>query len=357
MWCIDMSVMEQKKSPLNWLFNSVVQPHDADFWLQKVNPLWSVDQSLGKIVDKKNAAQDMVSLKILTNRHFQAAKAGQHHPIYVVVGGIRYERTYSLTQLDTQHVLLTVKKVPTGKVSTWLTEKAKVGDIIEFGQPYGEMQLTTERPLVLLAAGSGITPMYSLLREAIEQKALQQVPVHLMYWVKQHADAAFKTELETWVTRYSNFSFQIFYTQAETPDERLNATHLADLDIKNSTVYACGPSGFVHQVETLCQGGHVVTEAFSLAPISSADIGFVQITLNKSNQTISIPRGQSILVGLEQQNIKPNHGCRMGICNKCACNKVEGSTQNLLNGSQNTEPGNLLKLCVNSAQSDLIIDL
>ena len=47
----------------------------------------------------------------------------------------------------------------------------------------------------------------------------------------------------------------------------------------------------------------------------------------------------------------------MGICNKCACNKAEGSTKNLVDGSQNNEPGNLLKICVNSAQTDLVIDL
>ena len=47
----------------------------------------------------------------------------------------------------------------------------------------------------------------------------------------------------------------------------------------------------------------------------------------------------------------------MGICNKCACHKVEGHTQNIVNGQQNAEPGNLLKICVNSAQSDLVIDL
>ncbi len=62
-------------------------------------------------------------------------------------------------------------------------------------------------------------------------------------------------------------------------------------------------------------------------------------------------------MALEQQNIKPKHGCRMGICNKCACTKAQGSTQNLLNGSANHEPAQLLKICVNSAQSDLVIDL
>ncbi len=88
-----------------------------------------------------------------------------------------------------------------------------------------------------------------------------------------------------------------------------------------------------------------------------SDIGFVNVTLLKSKKVIAIPKGQSILTSLEQQNIKPTHGCRMGICNKCVCNKVEGSTKNMVNGSQNAEPGNVLKICVNSAQSDLVIDL
>lgn len=99
-------------------------------------------------------------------------------------------------------------------------------------------------------------------------------------------------------------------------------------------------------------------EAFSLSNASSADdVGYVNVTLTQSNKVIAIPKGQSILVSLEHEGVKPTHGCRMGICNKCVCSKTQGSTRNLLNGSQNTEPSQLLKICVNSAQSDLVIDL
>ena len=47
----------------------------------------------------------------------------------------------------------------------------------------------------------------------------------------------------------------------------------------------------------------------------------------------------------------------MGICNKCTCHKAQGATKNLVNGLGNTEPNNLLRICVNSAQTDLIIDI
>ena len=158
-----------KKSPLKRLMNVVLESRDADFWLQKVNPLWSVEVPLAKIVAKDSIAHETVSFTLKVNSHFQMGQAGQHHPVYVTVQGIRYERSYSLSKIDDQHVLLTLKKVPGGKVSTWLVEQAQVGDIVELGQPFGEMTLPkTTAPLVLLAAGSGITPMYSLLQELIQ---------------------------------------------------------------------------------------------------------------------------------------------------------------------------------------------
>lgn len=355
-----MYTTAKKKSPFNFVLNAIVEPRDADFWLQKINPLWSVYQPLGQIVAKQQSAQDMISLTIQVNRHFKMGQAGQHHPVFVVVDGIRYERTYSLTVLDEQHVLLTVKKVAEGKVSTWLVEQAQVGDIIEFAAPYGEMQVPkTTAPLVLLAAGSGITPMYSLLEHLVKTKQINDQAVHLLYWVKTPQDAAFTEKLKTWAEQYSQFTFDVFYTQAEPTAARLNVEHAASIaQIEQSTVYACGPSGFVQKAEQIFEKAALLhTEAFSMTPISSADIGFVNITLTQSNKVLTIPKGQSILASLEQQNLKPKHGCRMGICNKCACNKVEGSTQNMVNGTQNTEPGNLLKICINSAQSDLVIDL
>jgi stearoyl-CoA 9-desaturase NADPH oxidoreductase len=349
-----------KKSPFNFLLNAVLEPRDADFWLQKINPLWSVEQALGKIVHKDPSAQDTVSFTLKTNKHFQMGEAGQHHPVFVVVNGVRYERTYSLSKIDSEHVLLTVKKVTGGKVSTWLLDHAQIGDILELGQPFGDMTLPkTTAPLLLLAAGSGITPMYSLLQSLVQTQQITDQNVTLLYWVKTQADAVFLKQFQAWAQQYSNFNFQLLCTQEAPQAARLNAEHLALVtDLEQATVYACGPSGFVQQVETVFkQAKAIATEAFSITTSSSAEVGFVNVTLTQSKQVLTIPKGQSILVSLEQQNIKPKHGCRMGICNKCACNKVEGSTANILNGSQNAEPGNLLKICVNSAQSDLIIDL
>ena len=357
---LKMFMLKKSNSPLNFLVESVVDQHSLNFWLQKVNPLWSVDQALGKIVQKDNTAEEMVSLTIEVNRHFKMGQAGQHHPVMVDVQGARYERTYSLTQIDAQHVLLSVKKVEQGKVSNWLINQAQIGDVLEFGQPYGDMLLPKQnQPMILLAAGSGITPMYSLLTALTQSEQLRERKVHVMYWVKHYADFAFKSYFEQWAKQYPQFSYQVFYTQEENADARLNAAQVDVLtDIDQSIVYACGPSGFVQQAEQLfAQAQLFQSEAFSMTPVVNDDTGFVNVMLSKSNKVVAIPRGQSILVGLEHANVKPTYGCRMGVCHKCVCNKVQGSTQDMLNGQQNSEPSNPLKLCVSSAKTDLVIDL
>lgn len=355
-----MQVIEKRNSLFNSLTQAIFDKEMANFWLQKVNPLWSVKHGLVQIVKKEFVAHDMVSLTLKCNRLVKVGVAGQHHPVIVEIAGRRYERTYSLTQIDEQHLRLTIKKVADGIVSNWFMTESQIGDVFELGQPYGDMQQNINTPkLIMLAAGSGITPMLSLITAIKQSQQLDKVQVQLLYWVKQRSDAAFVEYFEKVAEQFPNFSYQVFYTQETPNDERLNAEHLALVDdLENSTIYACGPSGFVSTVEQLFEKApNVLTEAFSLTRDSTAEVGYVNVTLTQSNKIIAIPKGESILVSLEHEGLKPTHGCRMGICNKCVCSKAQGSTRNLLNGSENTEPSQLLKICVNSAQSDLVIDL
>jgi ferredoxin len=83
----------------------------------------------------------------------------------------------------------------------------------------------------------------------------------------------------------------------------------------------------------------------------------VAVTLAKSGRTLQLPRGASLLAALEAEGVKPAYGCRMGICNTCACGKRSGQTRHLLTGALEGEPVSALRLCVNSASSDLVLDL
>jgi ferredoxin len=83
----------------------------------------------------------------------------------------------------------------------------------------------------------------------------------------------------------------------------------------------------------------------------------VQVTLARSARVLTLPRGASLLEALEAAGVTPPSGCRMGICNTCACGKRAGSTRHLHTGALEHEPVTALRLCVNRASSDLILEL
>lgn len=332
-----------------------------DFWLQKINPTWSTSLAMGTIVERQVYSDRVVSLKIRCNRHMHYGVAGQHHPVMIELNGRRYERTYSLTRLDSSHVLLTLKQLEGGVVSTYLSRDAKIGDVIQFGLPYGDMLIEVQpnKKLLILAAGSGITPMYSMLYALAEKHQLQHYQIQLMYWAQHHEDFAFKTQFELWQKHYPDFEVAFFATQDTPKAARLNQQHLDKIiALEQTTVLACGSAGFVAQAQTLCSAAQSIqAEAFSMNLPVESDVGEIQVTLTRSKQIVTIPKGQPILLGLEQAHIKPMHGCRMGICNKCSCRKVEGATKNLNDHTENNEPHQDLRICVNSAKNDLILDL
>lgn len=356
-----MQHIQHKHLWFTTLRDSVYDRETANFWLQKINPLWSTHQCLGKIISKKFLTRDMVGLQVRCNQHMQFGRAGQHHPIKVDIAGRRYERSYSLTQLDEHHVQINVKKVANGIVSNWFCTQARIGDLIEFGRPYGDMTFPAlHQPLLMIAAGSGITPMYSMLHNLAASGALAHAKITLLYWAKQQQDFAFKKQFSLWQNLYADFSVHYFCTQDSPFNARINSEHLLlTPQLKQQQVFICGPSGFVQSAtQIFAQAKQIQSEAFSLSPLSTKnESGSIQLTLTQSNKTVTIDKGQPILLGLEQANIRPTHGCRMGICNKCACNKVQGQTKNLQDGSSNHEANQDIRICINSAQSDLILDL
>ncbi|MFI7903868.1 ferredoxin reductase, partial [Acinetobacter baumannii] len=102
-----MQAIEKRNSLFNSLTQAVFDKNMANFWLQKINPLWSVQHGLVQIVKKEFVAHDTVSLTLKCNRLVKMGAAGQHHPVIVEIAGRRYERTYSLTQIDAEHLRLT----------------------------------------------------------------------------------------------------------------------------------------------------------------------------------------------------------------------------------------------------------
>lgn len=354
-----------------------MDPNVVNFWASKLNPLWSLDQPMARIVGREEAASNSVTLILKPNRHVLTPQAGQHISVASEIDGVRVARSYSTSLVPDQPGLLaiTVKQVEGGRLSNWLCLQAREGDVLYLGQPFGKFQWPAlQQPVLLLAAGSGITPMISLLRQYARQVAKDGLfpskqTVQLHYWVRRREEACFIKELLALPKIQPNFSLHLYLTQQEQrqPYERsgrIEASQFAQQeDLKNSHVLACGPAGFVGSAQQILQVqvASFQAEAFSPPPIpadaEAIDCSTVQITLQQQNRILTVPVGQSILAALEAEGINHPNGCRMGLCNTCACHKVSGSTQHLISGESQHDENPALRVCVSRASSDLVLDI
>lgn len=329
-----------------------------DFWSTRFHPLWTLRRPLARLVSRRAEGSAAVTVVLQPNRHFPGLLPGQHVNISVEVDGRRTTRSYSPTVLPDGRLEITAKLVRGGKVSAWLAGGMPIGATLDISPAFGDMTLAAgaSQPLLLLAAGSGITPMRALLRQ--RDAAGMPVPVDLVYWIRERGEQCFATELAAIAARHSSFRLHLAVTGEGTP--RVGGYDLSAIgDLASRRVLACGPAGFVHAARDRLDGNVAAfeAEAFSLPELADVETGEVELELSRSGRRLRVPRGTPLLTALEAEGINPPSGCRMGVCNTCVCEKGQGVVRNTLNGDYTSEPSTRIKLCVNSASTDLILEL
>lgn len=369
------AVLPMRRPLLKRLVRAWVAPHVFDFWASRVHPTWSWERPLARIVARKAESSDTFTLVLQPNRHWRGFQAGQHLNVSAEIDGTRVTRSYSLSDRPRAdgRIAITVEAIPGGKLSQHLCHAARIGDVLDLGQAFGDMTLPQpalgiEDRWLFLAAGSGITPLMAMVRA--QAAAGMPMPITLAYWARTRDELCFVDELRDLAARQPNFRVDFVLTRdtdasdlAGSQHGRIDADLLSALvpDLQQRRVFACGPDGFVTAARALAANRAVAfhAEAFTPPPVmADADTdGTVQVILAASGRTLEVPRGQSLLSALEDAGLKPAAGCRMGICNTCACGKRAGNTRQLHTGHIEREPVSALRLCVNSATTDLILDL
>jgi ferredoxin-NADP reductase len=325
-------------SPYRWL-----SPSLFDFWAGQLNPLWTLREPMARLVRREPAGEGAATLVLRCNRHWAGMRAGQHVTLGVELEGRVLRRSYSPTRLGRRELAITVKAVEGGKVSQHLVAHAKPGDLFRLDAAFGDFHMPAAAPVLLLAAGSGITPMRSLLRDACQRPLA--APVDLFYWERSAAAFQFRDELQALAAANPNLRVHLLTTrEGEVPAARINSHALAVAG--DDTPLAQQVAGFQ-------------AEAFTPpAALSDADsLGEVALTLARSGRRLIVPRGRSLLESLEAQGIAPKHGCRMGICNSCTCERVSGTTRHLRTGDIQSETAVPVRICVSAPTTDLTLDL
>jgi ferredoxin-NADP reductase len=175
---------------------------------------------------------------------------GQHYVVRLTAeDGYTASRSYSVSSppQDAGVVELTVDRLPDGEVSPYLTEELVVGDEVELRGPIGGyFAWRGERPLLLIAGGSGVAPVMAMLRS--RRLSHPDVPVRLLFSVRSPAELIFAGELDPDTT--------VVYTRQtpdgyERPAGRIAAPDIAAVAFDAGPAYVCGGSGFVETVAAL----------------------------------------------------------------------------------------------------------
>jgi ferredoxin-NADP reductase len=204
--------------------------------------------------------------------------AGQHVDIRLTAeNGYSAERSYSVASAPGNDRLeVTVQRVPDGEVSGYLVDVAQPGDVVEVRGPVGgyfTWEPTDSAPVLLLAGGSGIVPLMSMIRARSDARS--RIPFRLIYSTRGPAEAIYADELRRRVRDDGGLDVAYAYTRTvpdgwPRPPGRLDAKLLtgagwpADLQ---PAAFVCGPTGFVEAVANLlvAQGNdasRVKTERF-----------------------------------------------------------------------------------------------
>ncbi|MBN49848.1 MAG: hypothetical protein CMN85_19770 [Spongiibacteraceae bacterium] len=354
------------------ILRPLISPGHYDFWARELGSVAAWERCFARVVSRSDESQDSFTLHLRPNSNRPAYQSGQHINLSAVVQGRRISRSYSLTSLPGERDLsITLRREPMGQMSNWLYDNAMPGAIVEIGSAFGDMTfakagVTTDDNLLFLAAGSGITPLYGLIRAALAGG--HRGTIKLLYWDKTCDHFCFGNELRE-LEQHPQFSVQRIATRSGLENQNTNSGRISEAQIQvlaaellpsSPHIFACGGADFVAKARKVADGlgqSRLYAESFTANnPVTddSAET-FYQIELARSRTSLEVSSKTNLLDALEAAGIGVESGCRMGICNTCSCPTRQGSTLDTSTGLLNN--GHSTRLCISQARSNLILDL
>lgn len=349
---------------LRRLADAAVTPLDLDDVLDVFSPLRGGRPGLqGRIVSVTPETPESATIVVRPGRDWAGHLPGQYVRVGVAVDGVRLWRTYSLTHGPRADRCLsfTVKAIPGGVVSNHLVHHVRVGEMIQLEQAEGEFVLPQPLPpkLLLVTAGSGITPVIGMLRNLFSRRTPAAADIVLVHVNVNESSAIFRDEL-----RALDAAGRI--SLVERYDEQhglLDVAHLSTLvpDLDERLAYACGPAGLLDALEKhhADRGLTLTTERFRATYVEAGEGGTVAF----ADGTVLVADGaRPILDVAEDAGVLMPSGCRMGICMGCVLPLRSGAVRDLRDGSVTTAvPGETgpagvpVQTCINAAAGDCVI--
>ncbi|WED24325.1 hybrid-cluster NAD(P)-dependent oxidoreductase [Vibrio sp. JC009] len=252
---------------------------------------------------------------------------GQHLPISIKDGNETYTRKYTLSSSPSRpgRYAISVKRINGGKVSNWIADNFKVGGVLTADSPQGSFHLDTSpvHPLLLISAGSGVTPMISMLRYLADQDLMQDVVFYHQCSTVQ--DIPFKEELDELNHKFEGLKVIVSLSQADEDWDglkgRIELTHLKPIpELGRRQAFVCGPVGFMQKAKKLLLNlgldeSRYHQEMFGIE--LETDGEEVALSLTIDGQQIRGENKTPLLLQAESAGLNIINSCRAGFCGAC----------------------------------------
>jgi ferredoxin-NADP reductase len=336
-----------------------------DDYLEQINPMWTTRELRGRIEEVSREADDAVTVTIKPSWRWPGHEPGQYLRIGLVIDGRHHWRAYSLTSDPERadgRIAITPKLVEAGTVSPYLLREAKPGTIVRLGGVEGTFVLPDPVPqrLLFVTAGSGITPVMSMLRALKRRGQLSDV-VHL-HSSRTETGTIFGEELRALNAGQDGYRLHL---QISGRDGRLGPERLDELcaDWRERDAFLCGPTEMVEALrerwEREADPRRLRLEHF--APVAGVGEGERgeggAIKFINSDRTADSDGSKPILEAGEDAGATLPFGCRMGICHTCVGKLCSGRVRDLRTGEVSGGPGETVRTCVNAPEGDVEIYL
>jgi stearoyl-CoA 9-desaturase NADPH oxidoreductase len=348
----------------------ITTPLLPDDYLRLANPLWSARELRGRILEVRRETEDSATLVIKPGWGFSFDyQPGQYIGIGLLVDGRWRWRSYSLTSSPAaaasgagsfapRTVTITVKAMPEGFLSTHLVAGVEPGTIVRLAAPQGNFVLPDPAPpsILFLTAGSGITPVMSMLRTLVRRNQIGDV-AHL-HSAPIESDVMFRAELAALAAHQPGYRLQVRETRKQ---GRLDLAELAQQvpDWRERQTWACGPEGMLTQAEKVWSSAGISDrlhlERFAVSKAAPAGAGGT-VTFVRSGRAVAADAATSLMDAGEGAGVQMPFGCRMGICQSCVVSLVEGHIRDLRTGQEH-EPGTRVQTCISAASGDCVLDI
>jgi len=358
---------------LEWVSQSLTQENQIAAYfeplVQMFVPGWTTEGVRSKVLQVRPETADVFTLVIRPGRGWKGFSAGQHLQITAEQNGSYQTRFFSVSSSPayfkrTGLIEMSIRVQEGGRVTPWLREAFAAGGLCTLTQAEGEFTLPAgNKPLLMIAGGSGITPFRSMLSQMAASNDKRDA--HLLFYIRDDANALFRTEFEKIAAEHSNI--KVTFMNGEQTG-MFSVAHLQEQcpDFLERKVMICGPTPMIQLVCLEVKGAGVVDdnimfEYFGAAPIeldrASEKDAYVSFERGGVSAFSSSENPTTLLDLAEANGLKPLAGCRAGVCHQCKCTKKSGVVFNTLTGQYSDTGKEDIQLCVSVAVQDVVLDV